>query len=448
MANTHSTSRYRLTDKQIKAASLEPGQRIKKLSDGAGLTVLIKRGHIGDQKYFQQRFKDPVSGKEQTTSLGIYPDTSLAKAREKARRVREDLEKRITPRDRQRLDKEALQAARDAEDHTFRVVAKAWYDECIEDRIWTSQKYQAVIWESLQNHVLPYFGDTPIRAVTPSDIRSVVRRIARDGAWETAQRVLQRIGMVFRWAEDEGLSQGVPTRPAQDWIRKNRPESTKGRNLPHLSPCELPELAQALENEQEHVDAVTYLAIQLQALTLARPGELRKAEWNQIDWDARQWNIPAENMKMKREHVVPLSAPALSALEELREITGNRKWLFPGRTSPRKPMSEATINQAIKRLKPDADGKGAFEGRHTAHSFRHTASTYLNEYRKGDVQPYCGDPVELQLAHLDKNTVRRAYNKATYLEVRTEMMETWGRYWLQCRDTGENVVFLEEARYG
>ena len=148
---------------------------------------------------------------------------------------------------------------------------------------------------------------------------------------------------------------------------------------------------------------------------------------------------------MKREHLVPLSSTALAVLKELEEINGNRRWVVPGRITPRKPMSEATVNMALKRLKPGPDAQGAFNGRHTAHSFRHTASTYLNAYRKGDALPYQGDPVELQLAHLDKNAVRRAYNKSTLLDLRTEMMEVWGQYWLQCRDAEGKVISLREA---
>jgi len=197
-------------------------------------------------------------------------------------------------------------------------------------------------------------------------------------------------------------------------------------------------LVQALETEESTMDKQTHLAIQLQALTFVRPGELRHAEWTEIDWDAKLWTIPGSKMKMKKEHLVPLSMPALAVLRELEEINGNRKWVLPGRISPRKPMSEATVNMALKRLKPDSDGKGAFDGRHTAHSFRHTASTYLNAYRKGNALPYQGDPVELQLAHLEKSKTRRAYNKSTLIEVRTEMMEVWGKYWNTCRNAHQN----------
>lgn len=447
MVNSKSTKhgRYKLTVKQINAATLQPDKKVRKLADGAGLTLTLRHGASGLKRYWHLRYTDPISKKEQTASLGIYPDIGLATAREKTKAIKDDLKTGITPKDREREQKQKLRIARQSERKTFKVVADAWYQECIDDGIWSSKKHQNVIKESLENHVHPTIGKTPIKEVTASDVRAIVRKIARAGTWETAQRVLQRIHTVFVWAEDEELVDSIRTRPAQRWIKANRPDSSKGKSYAALKPAELPELVQALETEESTMDKQTYLAIQLQALTFVRPGELRHAEWTEIDWDAKLWTIPGSKMKMKKEHLVPLSTPALAVLRELEEINGNRKWVLPGRISPRKPMSEATVNMALKRLKPDSDGKGAFDGRHTAHSFRHTASTYLNAYRKGDALPYQGDPVELQLAHLDKNAVRRRYNKATYLELRKEMMEVWGQYWLLCSDTQGKVISLRES---
>jgi integrase len=446
VSDSNKRSRYRLTAKQIKSTDLEPSQLRMKLADGSGLTLLIRRGVNGTGKYWQLRYLDPITGKEQTASLGTFPKVTLAKARRKAENIREDLLEGITPKDRERESKQTIAAARKANEATFKSVADDWYQECIDDGVWTSVKHQRVVVESLELHVFPYIGDQPISDITAPDIRALVRRIGKAGTWETCQRVLQRINMIYRWAEDEGLVDNIPTRPAQRWISRTRPEESQGRNYAFLTPTELPELASALEQEHEFMDRQTYLAIQLQALTFVRPGELRTAEWDHIDLDAALWTIPAANMKIKREHLVPLSKPALAVLQELVDITGNRSWAFPGKYTPRKCMSEATVNMAIKRLSPDADGKGAFVGRHTAHSFRHSASTYLNEYRKGDLQPYRGDPVELQLAHLDKNAVRRRYNQATHLELRREMMEVWGQYWLQCKAKPGTVLDLSEAR--
>lgn len=444
-SNSTKHGRNKLTAKQINAASLKPGQKIRKLADGAGLTLTLRHGADGIKRYWHHRYTDPITKKEQTASLGTYPDTGLAEARVRAKAIKEDLKVGITPKDREREQKKLLRVARQSEEHTFKVVAQAWYQECIDDGIWSSEKHRAVIKESLQNHAYPTIGDTPIKEVTASDVRSVARKIARAGTWETAQRVLQRIHTVFVWAEDEELVDSIPTRPAQRWIKANRPDDSKGKSYAALTPAELPELVQALEAEENFMDRQTRLAVELQALTFVRPGELRHAEWSEIDWEAKLWIIPAVKMKMRREHLVPLSEPALSVLRELEVINGNRKWVLPGRISPRKPMSEATVNMALKRLKPDSAGKGAFLGRHTAHSFRHTASTYLNAYRKGDALPYQGDPVELQLAHLDKSKTRRAYNKATLLDIRTEMMEVWGQFWLQCRDTEGKVTSIREA---
>jgi integrase len=441
-SNSTKHGRNKLTVKQINAATLQPDQKIRKLADGAGLTLTLRHGADGIKRYWHLRYTDPITKKEQTASLGTYPNTGLAQAREKTKAIKKDLEAGITPRDRERIQKQKLRAARQSEKQTFMVVANSWYQECIDDGIWSSKKHQNVIKESLENHVYPSIGEKPVKEVTASDVRAIVRKIARAGTWETAQRVLQRIHTVFVWAEDEEKVNTVPTGTAQKWIKNNRPENSKGKSYASLSPAELPELVHALETEKRNMDSQTYLGVQLQALTFVRPGELRHAEWTEIDWEAKLWTIPASKMKMKREHLVPLSTPALAVLRELEEINGNRRWVLPGRISPRKPMSEATVNMALKRLKPGSDGKGAFDGRHTAHSFRHTASTYLNAYRKGDALPYMGDPVELQLAHLDKSKTRRRYNKSTLLDVRTEMMEVWGQYWLQCRDTEDKVTNL------
>lgn len=445
-SNSNNHGRNKLTVKQINASSLQPGRKVRKLADGAGLTLTLRLGAHGLKRYWHLRYADPITGKEQTASLGTYPDVGLADARDKAGTIREDLRENITPKDRQRQHKEELKEARKAEQHTFRSVAEAWYTECLEDgKTWTSEKYQRVIKESLIKHVYPHIGQAAIRHISPSDVKSIIRRIARAGTWETAQRVLQRIGTIYRWAEDEELVDSIPTRPAQRWLKSNRPADTKECNLPFLKPDKLPELAQALDAEEGNIDRQTWLAIQLQALTFVRPGELRHAEWTEIDWETRQWTIPAFKMKMKREHVVPLSRPALAVLRELEEINGNRRWVFPSPYRPSNPVSDNPFNLALRELKPDAQGKGAFAGRHSCHAFRHTASTYLNDYRKGDALPYQGDPVELQLAHLDKNAVRRRYNKATYLELRKEMMEVWGQYWLLCSDTQDKVISLRES---
>jgi integrase len=430
----------KLTVRGIASVNFVDGQKTRKLSDGGGLTLLIRNGKSGLGRYWQLRYRDPISKTEQTASLGTYPDVGLAQAREKAQEVRKDLKDGITPVDRGRTQKQALEASRYALENTFRAVATAWYAEAVEDEIWSSAKYQRLIWESFEKHVLPFIGDDPIGEITAPKIKGVIRRIGKAGTWETCQRVLQRINMVYRWAEDEGLVGNIPTRPAQRWISRARPQETRERNYPALTPTELPELVQLLAVDELCMDRQTYLAIQLQALTFVRPGELRTAEWAHIDLESKKWTIPATNTKMKREHLVPLSAPALAVLNELYDLNGNRRYVFPGKYNPRKCMSEATVNNALKRL-----GDGVLHNRHTAHSFRHTASTYLNEYRVGDFLPYRGDPVELQLAHLDKNLVRRRYNKATHWDLRVQMMQVWAEYWLQCADSSNTVVSIRSA---
>lgn len=436
---------HRLTAQQVAGATIPDGKNLKRITDGAGLTLLLKRGSTGIGKYWQLRFRDPVTKKEQIASLGTYPEVGLAKARQKAQEVRDDLIEGIAPRDREQMQLEEIATRRKNRAHTFETVARSWWQECCEDGLWKSQDHQNSILRSLELHAFPKLGDNPIREVTAAEIRAVVRRIGQAGSWDMATRVLQRIRSVYEWAEDMGHVEAVPTRPAQRWIKRTMPEEAKGCNYPHLPPSELPELAQAIDDEHEFMDRQTWLALQVQALSFVRPGELRHAKWTDIDLEEQLWTVPAEYMKMKREHLVPISAPMLDALIELRELNSNRVWVFPGRTRPRYPMSDGTLSVAIKRLRPDEKGKGAFVGRHTAHGFRHTASTYLNDYREGDLYPYRGDPVELQLAHLDRDKVRRAYNKATLLPLRREMMEIWGELWLSCRGVNEATASAQEA---
>lgn len=435
--NTAVRGMHRLTAQQVAGATIPDGKNLKRITDGAGLTLLMKRGSTGVGKYWQLRFRDPVTGKEQVASLGTYPDVGLALARQKAQDVRDDLRDGISPKDREQLHLEEISARRLNQAQTFEAVARSWWQECCEDGLWKSKEHQQSVIRALELHAFPKIGDRPIREVTAAEVRAVVRKVGQAGSWELATRILQRIRSVYEWAEDMGQVDVVPTRPAQRWLQRTMPEEAKGRNYPHLSPAELPELAKAIDEEHEFMDRQTWLALQVQALSFVRPGELRHASWADIDLDERLWTIPAKYMKMKREHLVPISAPMLDAFIELRKLNGNRKWVFPGRTRPRNPMSDGTLSMAIKRLRPDESGKGAFAGRHTAHGFRHTASTYLNDYHEGARYPYRGDPVELQLAHLDRNKVRRAYNKATLLPLRREMMETWGAYWLSCRGVGE-----------
>jgi integrase len=440
MVQRNSTSRalQRLTVKEIEATGLD-GRKIRKLSDGGGLVLVMKDAARGISRFWHFRYRDPLTSKEQTHSLGVYPAVGLADAREQVKVIKTDLTDGITPKDRERMAMEQLAAARLAEDQTFNAVARVWYDEAMEDGLWSSDKHSRVIWESMERHVLPFIGSRPIAQITGAEIRELTRRMGQAGVWETASRVLQRIAMVYDYAEDNpeeyGMVESAPTGPAKRWLKRTRPQETRNQHFAFLKPDELPVLAQALVAEQNTMNRQTWLAIQLLALTFVRPGELRHAEWSEFDWDARLWRIPGQKMKARRDHVVPLSAPAVVIMDELRILNGNRRWVFPGRTSLRKPMSEATVNMALRRL---ADG--AFAGRHTGHSFRHSASTWANGYRIGNHLPFKGDITEAQLAHVDSNQVRRTYNQQEWLGMRRELMDAWGAFWLACRDTEQKVV--------
>lgn len=440
-----SRARNKLTAKEVENAVPAGDKRMLRLSDGGGLTLMVSRASNGFRRYWQFRYSDPVTGKAQTASLGTFPDLSLEKARRQANTIRQDLRKGISPKDRERQRIAELAAERRDRANTFQSVTEAWYEEWTSDRNGQSKKYEDVVWQSFELHVLPHIGNLAIKDVSASDIKSIIRRIGKNQTWETCQRVLHRIKTVFQWAVDEEIVVSIPTGPAQRWIKQNRPEETKECNYPSLPPNRLGELIHALNNEKEFMNRQTYLALRLLMLTFVRPGELRHAEWGEFDFQNALWEIPAEKMKRKRPHLVPLSPQALEILEELQVLNGHRRWVFPGHYRPRNPMSEGTLNMAIKRLKPDANGIGYFVGKHTAHGFRSTASTFLNEYRKGDARPYHGDPVELQLAHLDKNMIRRRYDKATHLELRREMMDVWASYCDECTNKRASVTPINQS---
>jgi hypothetical protein len=315
----------RLSATQVKHAKAT--KKIQKLTDGGGLLLCIKPeldpdgNVIGTRRYWQLRYKvakENGTKKDTTTGLGTYPEVSLQEARELRRKIRKDLKDGITPQQRKRLiELEQIEVER-AKSHTFRAVAQQWYDAV--NGNWRNPKHRKMVWDSLDNHVFPYLGKTPVMDIRTYDVRQVIERILKRGTWETGQRVYQRMSAVFDEAVERELIDYNPAQVLRNRLFKMRPEKTKNQHFPALSPDEFPEFIQSFNKARTTMNPAISLAVELQMLTITRPVELRGARWEEIDFDNSVWNIPESRMKMQKPHQVPLSRQAITALHCLHPL--------------------------------------------------------------------------------------------------------------------------------
>jgi integrase len=367
-----------------------------KLADAGGLYLLVKPDAA---KYWRLKYRH--AGKERLLAIGVYPQTSLAEARqarEDAKRLIKQGLDPVTYRKQQRHVAEANAA------NTFGAVAREWLEKY--GHRWVPIHLERVS-QSLKLNVLPDLENRPIREITAPELLATMRRVEHRGALDMAQRVLQRCSAVFRY----GVAAGHCDRnPAADLRGALKPP--KRGNFASLAAVDLPEYLKKLETYDGKIE--TRLALRLLLQTFVRTTELRAAEWTEFDIDAAEWRIPAARMKMGAEHIVPLSMQALALLEELRPLTGHSRFLFPNQANPQTCMSENTMLYALYRM--------GYHSRATGHGFRTTASTILNE------QGFDADAIERQLAHAERNKVRAAYNKAEYLPARRKMMQAWADY--------------------
>jgi len=404
--------RDKLNDPKIRKA--QGKEKAYKLSDGAGMYLLVTPA---GQKYWRLKYR--IAGKEKTLAMGVYPDVTLAAARIKRKAARELLDKGKDPglAKKEQKRQEIMQAQ-----STFEAVAREWHGKQ-KDR-WTP-KHATQVLTSLENNIFPALGTRPIAEITPVELLDVLRVIEHRGALDQAAGVLQRCSSVFRYAV---ASCRAERNPAADLKGALKPPIRT--HYASLSAKDLPEFLSKLDQYEGHT--ITRLALRLLMLTFVRTGELRAARWEEFDLDNRLWRIPAERMKMGVEHLVPLSDQVLECLAELREISGHYDLLFPGRNNIHKPMSDNTILYGLYRM--------GYHGRATGHGFRSTASTILHEMQ------FPSDAIERQLAHGERDKVRAAYNKALYLDKRTEMMQTWADYLdSQKSDTGKVVPIKQRA---
>jgi len=381
-----------LTDRAIRNA--KPADKPLRLFDAGGMYLEIAPS---GGKWW--RFKYRFGGKEKRLSLGVYPDVSLTNARDRRDAARKILAAGTDPGEKRKAEQREA-AGRAA--NSFEAVAREWYSK--QAHTWVATHASDVL-RRLESNLFGEIGATPIADLNAPALLAALRKIEDRGAHDLAHRVLQVAGQVFRY----GIATGRCERDLSADLR-GALAPHKARNQAAVTPEELPALLRVIEGYGELGDKLTALALRLLALTFVRTGELIGATWDEIDMDGATWIIPAARMKMKTEHVVPLSTQALAVLRELRGIGAGSRYVFPGRNLD-KPISNNTMLFALYRL--------GYKGRMTGHGFRAVASTILNE---AGVR---ADVIERQLAHCERNEIRGAYNRAEYLPERRKLMQQW-----------------------
>lgn len=395
-----------LTYIQINAA--KPREKAWSLSDSQGLYLIIQPN--GSKLWrFRYRFLD----RQKTLHLGGWPQISLADARTR----RDDAKKLVANGIDPALEKKRARiAAKHAAANTFEAVAQEWLVKCERDGL-APVTIEKISW--LLDKAYPMIGNIPIAQITPHEALAVLRKIEATGAYESARRMRSVLSRVFRY--------GVATVRCDKDVAADLRGAIAVPKVKHFAaitrPSEVGTLLRAIDGYTGH--KVTVMAMRLSPHVLLRPGELRQAEWTDIDFDEAIWFIPAERMKMRRPHRVPLSRQVIEMLKELHEHTHWWKYLFPCLGKPRKAMSENAVNQGLRKL-------GYTTDQMTAHGFRAMAATLLNEM--GEWNP---DAIERQLAHVDTNQVRRAYARGEYWDERVRMMQHWSDYLDRLRDGGK-----------
>lgn len=381
----------KLSAAEVKAATY--GDRAYKVFDGAGLFLHVQ----ASGRYWRLKYR--WGGRERLLSLGVYPRVSLAKARERRDEARKLIDDGIDPSARRKAEK----AARNKPTR-FEAVAREW----LQKQTTLAPGTRTVTLRRWERWVFPHIGSTPIDRLEPADVLHVLRRIEAAGKHETAHRMRQRIGQVCRFAVASGRADRDPTGDLKDALapvpRRNRAAITE--------PDAFGGLLRAMDGYDGQPS--TKAALHLLALTFVRPGELRFAAWPEFDLEGAIWRIPGSRMKMGREHIVPLAPEAIEHLRRLHPVTGHRPYVFEG-NRPGRPISENTVNMALKTMGYSADQA-------TAHGFRSTASTLLHE------MGWPPEVIELQLSHAQRSQVAAAYNRSARLEERQKMMLAWAEY--------------------
>jgi len=398
-----------LSDARVKTATVPSEKKQIKLADGGGLYLLVKPSG----KYWRLDYR--FNGKRKTMAVGVYPQTRLKEARSKREAAKKLLEQNIDP------SQAKIQQRR--EDHskrastTFEGVAKEWVAK--NSQAWaksTLVNKQAM----LDKHIFPWIGSLPIDQVQAADVLSVVQRAEKRGTIETAHRLKMLCGQVFRYGVATSRIKSDPTRDLQGALVPLK--------VKHRATITEPKAVGALLRAIQCFEGtfIVQCAVQITPYVFVRPGELRHAEWAEVDFDKEEWRIPAEKMKMRVVHIVPLAKQVLAVLKELHPLTGGGKYVFPSIRNNSRPMSENTVNVSLRRL-------GYTKEEICAHGFRGMASTILHE------QGWSSDVIERQLAHKEGNAIKAAYNHARHLPERVKLMQHWADYLDGLRD-GADVI--------
>lgn len=382
-----------LTATQVKNA--KPKEKEYNLNDGQGLKLRILPSGL---KQWLLNYYRPTNGKRANFTLGRYPDLSLVQARKSALEARELIAQGIDP---QEEKKRKQQEFKEVHENTFENVANEWF-EIKKDSV--TPDYATDIWRSLDRHVFPVIAKTPIKEITAPLVIDLLKPIEAKGSLETVKRLSQRLNEIMNYAANCGFITANPLTGIRAAFKKPKKE-----NMAALAPNELPELMMAIANAS--IKRTTRCLIEWQLHTMTRPSEASGARWEEIDIENKVWTIPAERMKKRREHRIPLTDQMLGLLEVMEPISGHREFVFPSDRDPKKPCNSQTANMALKRM--------GFAGRLVSHGLRSLASTTLNE------QGFDADLIEAALAHVDDNQVRSAYNRTDYLERRIPMMSWW-----------------------
>ncbi len=381
-----------LTDTTLRNA--KPGEKQIKLFDGHGLFLLIAPS--GTKAW---RLKYSFLGREKLISLGLYPTVSLKEARERAATARKDIENGIDPSEKRKLEKAACQ-------NTFEAVGLEWHEQ---NKDKWSEEYAKSIMHRMKRNLFPQIGSKPVHLVSAPELLALLRKIEARGAKDIPHIVRSISSSVFRYAIATGRAERDPAADLKGAlaprVRRNLPSQTTPEAVGHL--------LIAIDNYPGTF--VVRSALQLMALTFCRTGELRNAEWREIDFEDGLWRIPAERMKMSRDHLIPLSRQSVAILRKLQAYSGKDVYVFPNYKTEKRSMSKSALLGAIRRLGFENDEM-------CPHGFRSMASTMLNELG------YNGDWIERQLAHVPRNIIRGIYNRAEYLPERRKMMQAWADY--------------------
>lgn len=404
-----------LTDTFVKQAKWSGKPAGDKHADGKGMYLLIKEA--GRYWRMDYRFMD----KRKTLALGVYPEISLAKARKRRDKARELLAEGCDPSAAKQDEQQAKQAEAA---NTFERVAREWLEKTSASRAAITQN-KVQTW--LEKDVFPHIGHMPMRSIGPRDVLDkVVRRMEQRGVIDTTHRIKQLCGQVFRYAVVTGSAERDVTSDLKDALQKK----VKVHHAAVTEPKAAGELMRAIYGYTGH--PTTVAALKLAPLVFVRPGELRTAEWAEIDLEAAEWRIPGSKMKMGHDHIVPLCGQAVDILRSIQPLTGAGRYVFPSIRTGQRPMSENTVNSALRAL-------GYPTEVHTGHGFRALARTILDEVLEVRV-----DLIEHQLAHTVKDPNGRAYNRTAHLPARRKMMQKWGDYLDKLR-AGGDVIPLHKA---